>query len=83
MDQLTRYELYELIDYSNKTLIIQDDIEFRKCLFEIIIQQLTLMNFKNNFYADLFRIIMTVLTIKYEYTNSDINKLIHDLKTYM
>lgn len=82
--EFNNHELFELCDYTNRTLMLEDDLVLRDLVFVIIYEYLYSTN---NFDITIFDIVMSIMKLTFKDTNNKLddirNKIIRKLAQHI
>lgn len=73
-------ELYELLDYTNQTLMLQDDMKLARVVFEFIIKHFEVCK---DYTPGLLKMVLVCLQIKFKVPNQKLEEIIVKLKNHL
>jgi len=73
-------ELYELLDYTNQTLMLQDDMKLTKIVFEFILKH---FEAKKDYTPALLKMVLICLQIKFKIPNKKLDEIVIKLKNHL
>lgn len=73
-------ELYELLDYTNQTLMLQDDMKLTKIVFDFILKH---FEQKKDYTPQLLKMVLICLQIKFKVPNKKLDEIVIKLKDHL